>query len=363
MSEIIMIGCDLHEQNMLTLMAAGRGEPTCRTYGNTEAGISAMVSEARQLARRHGAGRIVLAYEASSLGFALHDVLVAEGLECHVLAPSRIERSVKQRRAKTDRKDAKQLLEILRGHVLGGNDLPSIWVPEAQLRDDRELVRARLEAAESAGRIKTKVQSLLKRYDLRKPATAGQNWTLAHRDWLWELAGSSGPLAPGTSQALASLLRRLVALEQEIVTLDKAIAELAGQARYAKAVQATTARKGIGLLTAMVFLTELGTMSRFSNRRQLASFLGLVPSCHESGEACDRKGHITRQGPGRVRKVLCQAVWSMIRCDPEVSRRYAELVLRNPKKRKVAAVAMMRRVAIWMWHRGVEAQADGAWAA
>ncbi len=87
-------------------------------------------------------------------------------------------------------------------------------------------------------------------------------------------------------------------------------------------------------------------------------YLGLVPSSNESGKADDRKGHITRQGPGRVRSVLCQAAWSYVRFDPDAAERYQRIVARNPKKKKIATVAMMRELAVLMWHRGREALAD-----
>ena len=68
-----------------------------------------------------------------------------------------------------------------------------------------------------------------------------------------------------------------------------------------------TCEAGVGVLTAMVYLTEMGDLKRFCNRRQVASYVGLVPSMMESCKSGERKGHITHQGSFRVRKVLCQA--------------------------------------------------------
>ena len=106
----------------------------------------------------------------------------------------------------------------------------------------------------------------------------------------------------------------------------------------------------------MVFLTEIGDMQRFSNRRQVRSFLGLAPTCRESGEESDRKGHITREGPARIRKILCQAAWVRIVYDVEEARVYERIVEKNPKHKKIAIVACMRRLGVLMRHRAKDAQ-------
>ena len=81
----------------------------------------------------------------------------------------------------------------------------------------------------------------------------------------------------------------------------------------------------------MVFLTEMGDLSRFSNRKQIGAYLGLVPASNESGEGQERKGHITRQGSPRVRKMLCQATWSRVRTDKNEQLVYGRICAKNPK--------------------------------
>ena len=86
------------------------------------------------------------------------------------------------------------------------------------------------------------------------------------------------------------------------------------------------------------------------------AYLGLVPSSQESGEADDRKGHITRQGSGCLRWALCQAAWAAVRSNPAVREIYERLLAKNPKKKKISLVGVMRRLAVTMWHRGLEAE-------
>src|SRR5262249_62101114 len=89
-----------------------------------------------------------MAYEASSCGFILSDEAGGMGIQCWVLAPTKMEKSVEQRKQKNDDRDADDVLEKLRAHILAGNRLPRIWVPDAQTRDDSELVRARMGVGE-----------------------------------------------------------------------------------------------------------------------------------------------------------------------------------------------------------------------
>ena len=84
--------------------------------------------------------------------------------------------------------------------------------------------------------------------------------------------------------------------------------------------------------------------------------MGLTPTSHESGEQNDRKGHISRQGPPRLRRMLCQAAWAHVRHDPHAREVYERLVAKNPKKKKIALVAVMRRLAVRLWHRMREAE-------
>lgn len=354
MHETITVGCDLHDKTLLLAIGTGDKEVVFRTWPNTRAKRQAMIADLRRRAEAVGARRIVVAYESSGLGFVLHDQLVAAGIACSVLAPSRIARCTKHRRRKTDRQDALRLLELLRAHVLAGNALPSIWIPDAQTREDREVVRTRLDVAAKISRIKSQIRCLLKRHGLEAGDAPGRPWTVAYGRWLAALQGRR--LGAGASTALASLMRQLASLEEELTVMTAEVTALSKTPRYAPVVASVCRAKGVGVVTAMVFLTELGDLTRFANRRQVGSFLGLTPASYESGDADDRKGHITHQGPSRVRKVLNQAARSRIRTDPAAARWYAQAAGRNPKHKKIAVVGEMRRLAVQCWHHGREAQ-------
>jgi transposase len=358
MRKVIMVGCDLHAKTLVLRIAVGRDKPSSRTLTNSAAGRSKLIDLLCALAAKLGGARIVFAYEASSQGFGLFDQLTEAGIECHVLAPTRIARSQKQKRNKGDGRDAEQLLELVRAHVLAGNPLPDVWIPDLQTRDDRELVRGRLDVAAKITALKAQVKSLLARCQLERPDGTGKGWTRLFVAWLRSLKLPSGARA-----TLDGLTRQMEFYDRELTRWDELLAHLANSERYVKTIREMRRLKGVGVLTALVFLTEVGDPRRFDNRRQVAAYLGLVPSCHESGSRSDCKGHITRQGPDRVRRVLCQAAWTRVRHENSDRAAYRRIAAKNPKHKKIAVVATMRRLAIEVWHaaiRGLECQESPA---
>jgi len=348
MSKIIMCGCDLHDRSMLLRYCVDSSSPVQASFVNEAEGRAKMVARLKKYAQEQGATRIIFAYEASGQGFGLCDLLHEEGIECHVLSPTLLPKTPKSAKQKTDARDAQMLLEQVRGYVLAGNPLPVVWTPPQRLRDDRELVRARIDSANEATRIKLQVLSMLKRRGIPKPAWYTCPWTKRFVRWLREIAdGLEATVAP----VLASLIDRYELYVAEQGKLNKAIQKLSQTDRYQAACGELRQLPGVGLLTAMTYLTEMGDLHRFHNRREIGAYLGLCPTSFESGEANDRKGHITRQGPARLRKLLCQAAWVSVRYCPESAATYARIRGGKRQRTKKALVALMRRLAIKMWHR------------
>jgi transposase len=347
----IFVGIDLGDKNSVARIAVDRDKSERFGFQNTRQGRARLFREVKRRSEQADGATIVMAYEASSCGFVLSDEAEALGIKCRVLAPTKMEKSVEQRQHKNDDRDANDVLEKLRGHVLAGNRLPTVWVPDLETRDDRELIRTRLDLTEKQTQIKAQIRMLIKRHGLEKPSGLGAGWTIGYRRWLQALRESEQLLGWSTRQALDSLLRQLQCLEAEIDRVQKPLEELANEPRHKPIIEELRQEAGVGLLTAMVYRTEIGQAGRFGRGRQVGKFVGLTPTSHESGQQSDRKGHISRQGPPRLRKVLCQASWVHIVHDARAGRIYQRLVSRNPKKKKIALVAVMRRLAVRMWHR------------
>jgi transposase len=108
---------------------------------------------------------------------------------------------------------------------------------------------------------------------------------------------------------------------------------------------------GVGSLTALAFVLIIGKAERFQCGKQIASYLGLVPSEDSSGDR-RRLGHISKQGNTLLRFLLVEAAQVTVRSLPEWRSKYFHLAMR--RGRKIAKVAMARKLAIhlyWMMRK------------
>ncbi len=111
---------------------------------------------------------------------------------------------------------------------------------------------------------------------------------------------------------------------------------------------------GVGPLTALAFELVIGTPKRFGCGKQIASYVGLVPSEESSGDR-RRLGHISKQGNVLLRFLLVEAAQVTVRSQPEWRSRFFHLAMR--RGRKIAKVAMARKLAVhlyWMWRQGCD---------
>jgi transposase len=313
MSMVTYVGLDVHLNSIAAVWGRLQEKPRNVIVPNTPAGIDALLKAV-------GSGSVWAIYEASSCGFGLFDDLTQRGWKMSIVAPTHIHRSVHARKRKTDLRDAQRLWELVLAHGEVGTDLPAVWIPPLKIRQDREVIRRRLKLGENLSRVKNGILSLLRIQKVTRPDALKSLWSQKHVAWLrgLSLGGAVGPV-------LASLLRELEFFWREMEELGTQVAALAQEDPYREQVDRMTQVKGVGLVTAMTFLLELGDVNRFRNRQQVGCYLGLVPSSDESGEANNRKGHITHLGPARVRKVLTQAAWILVRYDPTWKEWYTAL--------------------------------------
>jgi len=144
------------------------------------------------------------------------------------------------------------------------------------------------------------------------------------------------------------LLKQLEEMNAEIDRLDRAVRQ---EAAARPAAVRLMSHPGLGPVTALAFVLTIGDARRFEKSRQVASYLGLIPSEHSSGGK-QRLGHISKQGNSLMRFLLVEAGQSAVRKDAELRRFYMRVQHRHSTG--VAKVAVARKLALrlyWMLRR------------
>ena len=153
---------------------------------------------------------------------------------------------------------------------------------------------------------------------------------------------------PPTSRELQRILKsHLKHLQKLLERIDKAIDQiLDSNDRLRQDVVALKTIPGVGCITALTILGELGDLRRFNRSRQVSALSGLSPSNQQSGSSKDYS-HIDRNGNPELRSVLYMA--SMAACckakDNHLARTYQHL-LEQDKKEKQALVAVARKILV-----------------
>jgi transposase len=241
--------------------------------------------------------RLHFCYEAGPTGYDLHRQIIAKGHDCVVVAPSLIPKHPGDR-VKTNRRDDVSLARV---HCAG--ELTSLWVLEAGHEAVCDLVRAREVASDALKRSRHLLQSILLRHG--RIYRGRTSWTQAHLRWLCSLQF-------GRSAHYIVLAEYRQAIEEATVRLDrqtKQVAETAASWSMSPVVEAYQAMRGVGFMTAVTFVVEIGDVRRFDSPRQLMAFLGLVPCESSTGERVKRGG-ITKAGNMRTRRALAEGAWT-----------------------------------------------------
>ena len=245
-------------------------------------------------------------------------------------------RAKRGRKKKTDREDARHILNLL----LTG-DFPKIWVPSWENRDLRQLLWHRHRMVQARTRVMNQLQAVALNEGLR---CKKKLWRTHGREQL-----EAFRLAPWASRRRKDLLEILDRLNPTIAELTQAIEQ---EAEKCPQAQRLRTHPGVGALTALAFVLIIGEAERFQCGKQVGCYLGLVPLEDSSGER-RRLGHITKQGNSLLRFLLVEAAQVSSRTIPEWRSKYIHLTMR--RGRKIAKVAMARKLAMrlfWMMRKG-----------
>jgi len=269
-------------------------------------------------------------YEASCGYGVLHDRLSRLAQRVVVAHPGQL-RLIFRSKSKNDRVDAKKLATLL---FL--DQVPPVYVPSVDVRAWRGLIEHRRRLVDRRTRVKNGLRSLLRTTGIEPPRRGHWLWTRAGLRWLMHVSLPTEADAFRRDMLLAELdhyqvqIRRMTGRLDEIATSHPGVTLL-------KSIP------GVGPRTAEAIVAYIDDPGRFRRTRVIGSYFGLVP-CQDQSAGSNRLGHITRNGPPSVRKLLTEAAWQSIRRCPEM-RAYFERVMRgDPSRKKIALVATAHRL-------------------
>lgn len=324
------IGIDVAKlRNAIAIADAGR-EGEVRFFGEVDACAVSMGRIIQRIADKFD--RLHFCYEAGPTGYGLYRLIRSLGHECTVVAPSLIPRKPGDR-VKTNRRDAVSLARLLRA-----GELTAVWVPDEGHEAMRDLVRARAAAVETQRVHRQQVSAFMLKHGRIYPRK--KSWTMRYLRWLQEQTF----VHPAHQIALQEMVEAVRISKERVKRLEHAIEEFVPAWSLAPVVRALQTLRGVDLIVAVTFVTEIGDVNRFESPRQLMGYLGLVPGERSTGDTI-RRGSITKAGNGRVRHMLVESAWAY-RHPPRIgARKLYRLEQASPRVREIAWKAQSRLTA------------------
>ena len=322
----IHAGVDVHDK---TYVAALWSQET-RTVVKRWTQPSSAEQLVRSLEPYRGEIRRVV-YEAGITGFELARALVGAGYEVEVIAPKSMARGFDE--AKSDRLDCAALARLD-----AAGELRYSRIPTREEEADRQVVRMRENVAVSIRRVKVQIKCFLMQYSLPRITS----WS---RRGIEKLCSMELPEKLRFSlDILLCELKSFVELYKEV---EKKIAEMSSKELYAGNVERLTEIKGVGVLTAMTYLTEIFRPEEMTGGIAVGKHTGLAPQVSRSGSGLKRKGSVL-SGNKRLKRVLVEAAWRWAFSDP-LGRRYFSRYRKLLGSSQKAIVAVARKLSIIMW--------------
>jgi transposase len=327
------IGCDAHKKFSLFVTMDEKGE-----YGR-----ATRVSHEREafrefLAKLPSGSQIAL--ETSGSYYWLVDEMERAGHRPQLAHALTAKRRMEGRH-KTDERDARGLAMLLRNGTL-----PRVWIPPAELRDQREMLRLRMSLVRMKTQLKNRIHGVLLRYNLCIQAS-----DLYGDQGRAELLSRQGELPAWSRESVVEQLRMVDAVESQIVDCEKQLEVILYPNAERDLLKTLPC---VGKILSAVIALEIGDVRRFGEAKHLVSYAGLVPSARESAER-KRQGRCPRDCNVYLKWALVEAA-NLIASKQKIwPQRHAvklyQRVKQNTKMHGKATMAVARHLAeasYWM---------------
>lgn len=318
------VGLDVHRNctSMEVLDAEGKRVLRKEIVGDWDE----VVREVKALPRP-----LAVCYEASCGYGYLHERLGKVADRVEVAHPGQL-RLIFRARKKNNRVDASKLVKLLYLDAV-----PQVHVPNLDVRQWRGLIEFRRRLLDKRTAVKNQLRAVLRSNNVRPPRGLWYKKGLA---WLAALGDDSLPSMQLLQRDI--LLEELGSLAAKVKRVET---ELAGIASGHPLVALLMTTPGVGIRTAEAFVAYVDDAGRFGRSSKVGSYVGLVPCQDASGER-DRLGHVTREGPPTVRKLLCEAAWQGVRRSGRMKAWFERISGGEPGRRKIAVVAVARKLSV-----------------
>src|SRR4029079_1999412 len=353
---MLYLALELSHRGWTLAFTTGRGQvPRIRKIA--AGALDALATEIARARQRFGlppTPRVVSCYEAGRDGFWVHRALVARGVANVVVDAASIEVNRRQRRAKTDRLDARKLVAMLvRWHAAERGVWHVVHVRSEADEDRRHLERERQTLVAEHTRLVNRLQELLATQGVYVPLTGDVR---AHLATVQRWDGTA--LRPGLQARLEREWGRIEAVRTALRALARERHQRLADPTPAPVDAPVMAKAqrlaqlgAIGETLAWVLGTALFGWRGFSDRRQVGGFVGLTPTPFQSGGAPREQG-ITRNGSRELRALVIELAWLWLRYQPQralsqwYQRTYGGA---SPRLRRIGIVALARKLLIALW--------------
>ncbi len=250
------------------------------------------------------------------------------------------------RRNKTDRTDAKGILEASRNEDI--RPVPVKTVSQQVLTSLHRLRSGWM--SERTARINC-LRGLLRELGFFIPTGAR-----AVIPAVWALVEDAEAEVPDTLRPfLAELCQEIREIEARVERVER---QLQAMSQQLPVVAQLMTIPGVGLLTATALLAFIGDIRRFPSARHLASYIGLTPREYSSGLR-RYLGRISKRGDGYLRTLLIHGARSVLlrarTSQPDSFREWAHQIAKSHVHNK-AAVAVANKMARVVWAVWTHAQ-------
>lgn len=282
----------------------------------------------------------VVAFEICTDSGWIADICRGLSLPFLALNPSTLVHSMHWRRSKTDRTDALDLARTVAADPKARE--MCVHVPDRPVRERRSLIEQRSQAVARRTQRRNQVRAMFQALGVAIPS-AQRAWTLEGLVRLRELAATR--MTDLGRKRLEIAMRGLDEADREIEELD---ALLDGLSKDDARVALLRTVPGVGPRLAETVVAWIDEPARFGNAKQAGCYTGLSSRPNQSGKT-DRSSRISKAGPSRLRSMLVEVAWIMLRWNPWAREVYERVRRGSQSRRKQAIVALARRLLVRLW--------------